>query len=803
MWDTMNHLAKTEKAMLTTPIFTPPSNSLALYAAKTLKTTDELFHFANNIQQKMLEFNWPISPHTKTALEYINEVDNYCRSRRITGKELFESVEKELRAKNALLENFTTSLEHIKEQRIALLERGQVYRRLSGLVPEEILNTANRIGQRRRFNNLLGLIPSEHMPKVRKLLFRISRENVLLKSVELELLEDEFVKEDKPTRKTLIFVLFPKSGKKTLVKKIGSTLKFYDFVSIETKAREEREEDLLELAGGLEDNETVLVETKAEINGILSEFARPKIVHRLSYLQAIKLIIQREKQFAKNLSFVEQKEGFYQLHLWVPYGSLNELHNRLDSIRTEDPTFTQPSLVELDKSHPETKNLKTPTFFRLNDFTRPFQLIIDTYGVPAYKEANPGLFTIITFPFMYGIMFGDIGHGLMLVLVGIYLTVFLDDKNSILNSIKYLILLMGLFAFYCGWIYNEFFAVPFLTQDSCYILNEVTENGFRRRHDDCTYSFGIDWIWHQSSNETSFVNSFKMKFSIIVGVIQMLFGLLLKALNGAFFKRWVDVWFEALPQLIFMLVTFGYMSFCIIAKWCQDWSGREPVSIIQLFINFISVDQPLFATAGIQQSLQTFFAILCFVCIILMLVPKPIILHKQAKKKRKVDISFDDGNSEQYNNLINRSKDSNTSDDFSRYSDDEHEEPLGELFVHQMIETIEFVLGSVSNTASYLRLWALSLAHTQLSRVFLNMIFKFTIEESSSIIVSFFVIVIGFTFFFFVTFAVIMIMDAMECFLHALRLHWVEFQNKFYKGDGKAFRVFRHSFYGENEDDEG
>ncbi|KAM1309706.1 hypothetical protein ACFX13_006524 [Malus domestica] len=436
-----------------------------------------------------------------------------------------------------------------------------------------------------------------------------------------------------------------------------------------------------------------------------------------------------------------------------------------------------------------------PTYFRTNRFTSAFQEIVDAYGVARYQEANPAVYTCITFPFLFAVMFGDWGHGICLLL-GALVLIARESKLSaqklgsfmeMLFGGRYVLLLMSLFSIYCGLIYNEFFSVPFhIFGGSAYkcrdaACSEAHTIGLIKYRD--PYPFGVDPSWRGSRSELPFLNSLKMKMSILLGVVQMNLGILLSYFNARFFSSSLDIRYQFVPQMIFLNSLFGYLSLLVVIKWCTGSQADLYHVMIYMFLSptdDLGENQLFWG----QRPLQIILLLLALIAVPWMLFPKPFILRKLHTERFQ---------GRAYGMLGTSEMDLEVEPDSARQHYEEFN--FSEVFVHQMIHSIEFVLGAVSNTASYLRLWALSLAHSELSTVFYEKVLLLAWGYDSFIIR-----LIGLSVFAFATAFILLMMETLSAFLHALRLHWVEYQNKFYHGDGYKFKPFSFASVTEDED---
>jgi len=236
------------------------------------------------------------------------------------------------------------------------------------------------------------------------------------------------------------------------------------------------------------------------------------------------------------------------------------------------------------------------------------------------------------------------------------------------------------------------------------------------------------------------------------------------------------------------------MVFVIFLKWSTFYHNTYCApSILTLFIDmFLSmgaVNPPEgcesdFEMFPNQQSIQQGLLAIAAISVPWMLLAKPLLLkHKHSKPARAyVHHSTNDD----LGPGAHMDPETHLPEKQASHAHGGHAEfDFVEEMVHQIIHTIEFVLGAVSNTASYLRLWALSLAHAQLSTVFWERVMVDALASGSPV-----AIVIGLFVWACCTFAVLMVMESLSAFLHALRLHWVEFQNKFYHGAGRKFEPY-------------
>ncbi|KAM8960020.1 V-type proton ATPase 116 kDa subunit a 2 [Pelodytes ibericus] len=669
-------------------------------------------------------------------------------------------------------------------------------------------NCMQRLGAKLGF--ISGLVHYAKLESFEKMLWRVCKGYTILTYSELdEYLEDPETEE--PTKWFVFLISYwgDQIGQK--VKKICDC--YHCHVYPYPNSAEERKSIISGLNVRIQDLHTVISQTEDYLKQVLFKASESiyKWVVQVKKMKAIYHVL--------NLCSFDVTNKCLIAEVWCPVADLPNLRRGLE----EGSRKSGASVPSFVNRIPSTET--PPTLIRTNKFTAGFQSIVDAYGVGNYREVNPAPYTIITFPFLFAVMFGDFGHGILMSLFALGLVLYENSpklqrtQEEITKTFfegRYIILLMGLFSIYTGLIYNDCFSksmnifgsrwnVSAMFAEKIWSKSDLS-NPYLTLDPNVTgvvtgvYPFGIDPIWNLATNRLTFLNSFKMKMSIILGVLHMTFGVVLSVFNHLHFKKKVNVFLVFIPEFIFLVFIFGYLVFMIVYKWLA-WSVENSRTAPSVLLHFIHMfmfaeEEKNVSLYSSQFGFQIFLMVIVFLSVPVLLLGKPLYLYWQHHggqtfgNYRKGYTLIRHGSEEELTLL--RSHDLEEGEDHgdteAQNERSKEEFDFAEVFIHQAIHTIEYCLGCISNTASYLRLWALSLAHAQLSEVLWEMIMKMGLKTSSSVGV--FLLVPALAVFAMLTVFILLVMEGLSAFLHALRLHWVEFQKKFYSGAGYKFTPF-------------
>ncbi|XP_001358296.3 V-type proton ATPase 116 kDa subunit a isoform X3 [Drosophila pseudoobscura] len=737
----------------------------------------------------------------------------------------FEKLENELREVNqnaeALKRNFLelTELKHIlrKTQVFFDEQEGGVNQTTESMTRALITDEARtagasmgpvQLGYMEKSNEredylpcfVAGVILRERLPAFERMLWRACRGNVFLRQAMIETPLEDPTNGDQ-VHKSVFIIFFQGDQLKTRVKKICEGFRATLYPCPEAPA--DRREMAMGVMTRIEDLNTVLGQTQDHRHRVLVAAAK-NLKNWFVKVRKIKAIYH-----TLNLFNLDVTQKCLIAECWVPLLDIETIQLALRRGTERSGSSVPPILNRMQTFE------NPPTYNRTNKFTKAFQALIDAYGVASYREMNPAPYTIITFPFLFAVMFGDLGHGAIMALFGLWMIrkekglAAQKTDNEIWNIFfggRYIIFLMGVFSMYTGMIYNDIFSKSLNIFGShwqmSYNKSTVMENKYlqlspKEDYEGSPYPFGMDPIWQVAgSNKIIFHNAYKMKISIIFGVIHMVFGVVMSWHNHTYFRNRISLIYEFIPQLMFLLLLFFYMVLLMFIKWIKFAATNEKPyseacapSILITFIDMVLFNTPKPAPSGCgvymfwgQHFVQVLFVLLALGCIPIMLFAKPMLIM-QARKLANEEVQP----------IAGASSDAETGGvsnggPHGGGGPHEEEEEMSEIFIHQSIHTIEYVLGSVSHTASYLRLWALSLAHAQLAEVLWTMVLSIGLKQEGWF--GGVILTCVFGFWAILTVGILVLMEGLSAFLHTLRLHWVEFQSKFYKGQGYAFQPF-------------
>lgn len=171
----------------------------------------------------------------------------------------------------------------------------------------------------------------------------------------------------------------------------------------------------------------------------------------------VKKVVQKYSEKLNDVyTFCSINDELHQLHQYVlimdekhvvcgfvPEGKVDEFKKSFDGIPVDFRI----------KDVKDVSNLKPPTELKNNWFFKPFELFIDMYSLPSYNEIDPTVFVGITYCVLFGIMFGDLGQGFILFLLGTFFEI--KKKNRLMGVIARVGITSMIFGFLFGSVFGD------------------------------------------------------------------------------------------------------------------------------------------------------------------------------------------------------------------------------------------------------------------------------------------------------------------------------------------------------------
>lgn len=264
---------------------------------------------------------------------------------------------------------------------------------------------------------------------------------------------------------------------------------------------------------------------------------------------------------------VSHSESITMIEGWVLNKKLKELVSNLNGLFGETYSIAAYSPSELD----EVKNgsLKVPVFMENLKFIKPFEGIIFNYGTPLYGTIDPTVFVTFSFLLFFGMMYGDIGQGLVIFLIGLLVRYVMKKKD-----VGFVLSAVGFTAMIFGYLYGSVFCFEHLRL--FHYINKAL--------------FGLDRAYIIDLSPANSLNIFYV--TVGFGVIINLLGILINIINSFIKKNIVDNLFS--PKGVagfFLLLSVGIIAF----NFFVLGKGPGAVFVVLLIVSliFIFLKEPL------------------------------------------------------------------------------------------------------------------------------------------------------------------------------------------------------------------